>query len=60
VFDRDLELQEALRTNHATLINVDANADEFVNLGIVHRRPLNAKSAYEYSKRGAVRGLGFC
>lgn len=52
VFDRDLYLEEALQTKHATLINIDANAVVFVNLGALRHVYLDAKPAYEYSRWG--------
>jgi hypothetical protein len=49
IYNRDLTAGLALKMNLATLINMDANVDVFVNLEAVYRRPFNAKPVYEYS-----------
>ena len=49
IFDRDLQLREALELDYATMIIVDANADDFVNLETVYLKPIGSNPYYQYS-----------
>lgn len=50
VFDETLSLQQALEGGHSSLTLTAANADNFIILAPVLRRPLSGNSVYEYSK----------
>lgn len=50
VFDKALSMQQALQGGHASLTLISANADNFINLMPILRRPLSGDSVYEYSR----------
>lgn len=50
IYDRALTAESAFQMGLAIKINIDTNADVFVNLEPVYCVPLNAKPAYEFSQ----------